>query len=217
MNKVKAVLFDLDGTLLDTADDLGNALNHVLRSHGQATVNAHTYRKAASHGSIAMLTLGFGSAITQFDMASLRQQFLDYYQANICVDTKLFDGAAALLESLNERSIDWGIVTNKPELLTLKLLPHFSCFDQSKIVVGGDTTAHSKPHPAPMLLAANALTYQCSDILYLGDAERDMQAANNVGMISVLARYGYIAETDQIKDWNADLIIDSPLDLLKYL
>jgi 2-phosphoglycolate phosphatase len=216
-NPAKGVLFDLDGTLLDTADDLGNALNHVLIEHGLQPCNAEIYRQAASHGSIALLKVGFGKRLGEFDLIHLRQQFLDYYQNNICVDTRLFSGIEDLLLELKRRLIPWGIVTNKPQSLTEKLLPFFKCLTESKVNVSGDTLKHSKPHPAPMQLAAKSLNIVCEDIWYVGDAERDMQAANQVAMTSILAKYGYISEYDQPQHWNADIEIDTPNELIHLL
>lgn len=213
----KGILFDLDGTLLDTADDLGNALNFVLGQHGMEPCSAEIYRQAASHGSNALLKIGFNKQLQQFDLTSLRRQFLEFYQNNICVDTKLFDGVEELLTELKIRQIPWGIVTNKPQWLTEKLLPFFNCLEESVITVSGDTLEHSKPHSAPMRLAAQNLNIACEDIWYIGDAERDMQAANRVAMTSVLANYGYIGIEDKPQHWNADIEIDSPLALINLL
>lgn len=211
------ILFDLDGTLLDTADDLGNALNYVLNLHGLENCSAEIYRQAASHGSNALLKVGFDKRLVEFDLAILKQQFLDYYQDNICVDTKLFEGVEDLLFELKSRSIPWGIVTNKPQWLTQKLLPYFDCFTGSVVTVSGDTLEHSKPHPAPMRFAAKNLNIACEEIWYVGDAERDMQAANKVAMTSILAKYGYISENDQPQHWNADIEIASPAELIYFL
>lgn len=213
----KGILFDLDGTLLDTADDLGSALNHVLQHHGLKHCSAEVYRQAASHGSIALLKIGFGNRLIEFDLENLKQQFLNFYQNHICVDSRLFDGVEKTLNELTDRSIPWGIVTNKPQSLTQKLLPNFDCFKASVINVSGDTLKYSKPHPAPMRFAAKSLNLRCEEIWYVGDAERDMQAANKVAMTSILAKYGYISGNDQPQHWNADIEIASPDELIHFL
>lgn len=217
MHKPAAILFDLDGTLLDTARDLGNALNHVLELNELPTCNYDTYRNTASHGVKGLLELGFGDRLKDFNLDVLRQQFLDYYHANICVDTNLFDGVEKLLTELNTRNVPWGIVTNKPGNLTDILLPNFSAFDQCKVVVSGDTLPLRKPDPAPLLHAAKAINIEVNKIWYIGDAQRDIEAANAANMISVIAEYGYISEIDKTEEWQGDICIDKACELIALL
>lgn len=213
-SKIHGVLFDLDGTLLDTAPDLGHALNHVLKEHGLPPCSLEQSRSLASDGALAMLEFGFAETFTTKDPASLHQAFLDYYQQYICLDTRCFAGVETLLQRFNQQVVPWGIVTNKPGWLTERLLPHFSEFAQAKAVVSGDTLAHAKPHPAPMLLAAQQLGVSPEHILYVGDAKRDMQAARAAGMRSVFAEYGYTPSSHIAPDWPVDHRIQHPVEIL---
>jgi 2-phosphoglycolate phosphatase len=216
LNKPDAILFDLDGTLLDTARDLGNALNHILRELNRPTVDYDVYRNIASDGAKGMLELGFGEDLQNFDFARLRQQFLDYYENNICVDTDYFVGIESLLLTLNQKNIPWGIVTNKPEFLTLQLVTSFPLLQNCAVIVSGDTLSERKPHPLPLLHAEEKFALTSPNTWYIGDAERDIQAANAANMVSVIAQYGYITDFQQTDEWNADLSIYEPSDLLAY-
>ncbi|PKG97431.1 HAD family hydrolase [Paraglaciecola sp. MB-3u-78] len=216
LNKPDAILFDLDGTLLDTARDLGNALNHILRELKRPTVDYDVYRNIASDGAKGMLELGFGEDLQNFDFARLRQQFLDYYENNICVDTDYFVGIESLLLTLNQKNIPWGIVTNKPEFLTLQLVTSFPLLQNCAVIVSGDTLSERKPHPLPLLHAEEKFALTSPNTWYIGDAERDIQAANAANMVSVIAQYGYITDFQQTDEWNADLSIHEPSDLLAY-
>lgn len=213
----KGVLFDLDGTLLDTAKDLGNALNHVLAAKGYAACPEDIYRPYASNGSKGMLKLGFGDDFEKLEPNSLIDMFLSYYETNVCVETCLFDGVELLLNTLNQHDIPWGIVTNKPGYLTDQLLPHFSVFEKSVVNISGDTLPQRKPDPAPLLFSAEKLNIAPEHILYLGDAERDMTAANNAGMASVVAEYGYIKKDEDTKLWRGKYHISQPEQLLNWL
>ncbi|MCY7294091.1 HAD family hydrolase [Alteromonas sp. a30] len=211
---IHAVLFDLDGTLLDTADDLGRALNFVLQEKSMPTCHPEHYRTSASHGSKAMLNLGFGEHIERHDFEELKSLFLDFYLNNICHHTCFFPGVEELLYTLTENDIPWGVVTNKPAYLTEKLLPHFDLFKHSKVNISGDTLTKAKPHPEPLLFALKHIKVAPENTLYVGDAERDIKAAKAANMPSVLAAYGYISEQDDTESWQADFIIDNALDVL---
>jgi phosphoglycolate phosphatase len=216
LKKPDAILFDLDGTLLDTARDLGNALNHILVELERPTVAFETYRNIASDGAKGMLELGFGDDIKAYDFPTLRQQFLDYYENNICVDTVYFSGIESLLLRLNKNNIPWGIVTNKPEFLTLQLVRSFPLLQNCAVIISGDTLTERKPHPLPLLHAEEKFALTSPNTWYIGDAERDIQAANAANMVSVIAQYGYITDFQQTDEWNADLSIHEPCDLLAY-
>lgn len=216
LKKPNAILFDLDGTLLDTARDLGNALNQILVSLERPTVDYKSYRNIASDGAKGMLELGFGEDLKDYDFAGLRQQFLDYYENNICVETEYFVGVESLLLALNQNKVPWGIVTNKPEFLTLQLITSFPLLQNCGVVISGDTLSERKPHPLPLLHAEEKLELALPNTWYIGDAKRDIQAANSANMFSVIAQYGYISDIQQTKSWNADLSIDSPGELLGY-
>jgi 2-phosphoglycolate phosphatase len=216
LKKPNAILFDLDGTLLDTARDLGNALNQILSGLERPTVAYEVYRNIASDGAKGMLELGFKEDLKEYDFATLRQQFLDYYENNICVDTAYFVGVEDLLLALNQKNIPWGIVTNKPEFLTLQLVTSFPLLQNCGVIISGDTLNKRKPHPLPLLHAEEKLALTSPNTWYIGDAERDIQAANSANMHSVIAQYGYISDIQQTKSWNADLSIHSPSELLDY-
>jgi len=217
---VAAVLFDLDGTLLDTAPDLGAALNSVLQANGREPLAAEVMRPYASHGSTGLLTLGFGhdfSHAAEQDKNRLRRQFLAAYEDNICQGTCLFQGVSELLQALAERNIAAGIVTNKPTHYTQLVLRYFPELAQLPSIVCGDTLSVNKPNPEPIRLAADQLHVAYHRCLYVGDAERDIVAGRNAGMTTVLAEYGYLAEHDQTAEWLADHRIATPLDILQFL
>lgn len=212
----QAVLFDLDGTLLDTADDLGAALNAVLAKEQRPPVAAEFYTPLASHGSAGLLRFAFGEQFEQ-RKDEFRQAFLSYYAANVVVHTRLFDGVDELLQGLAKRGIQAGIVTNKPHALTQLVLPYFPQLQALPVIVSGDTLSVAKPHPQPLLHAAEQLQLAPSQCWYVGDAERDIQAGNAAGMRTILARYGYIHANDQPDQWGAHADIALPQQLLALL
>ncbi|HAE90608.1 MAG TPA: phosphoglycolate phosphatase [Idiomarina sp.] len=216
MNKhpVAAVLFDLDGTLLDSAPDLGFALNQVCRENGLPEIPAEVFTPVASHGSRGLLGL------TQLDedaLLALKPRFLDIYRSNLALHSKLFDGIEMLLSSLRRNQIKIGIVTNKPEFLTHPLIAQFEALQSISVVVCGDTLEEAKPSPKPLYYAAEQLTVDPKDCVYIGDAERDIVAGRNAGMVTVLAEYGYISSTDQPQQWLADYTIAHPNALMELL
>lgn len=204
-----AVLFDLDGTLLDTADDLGNALNHVLESHNRPLCDHQQYRNIASDGAKGLLELGFGKELVNIDFDLARQMLLDFYENNICAQTQPFEGVISCLERLNEHAIPWGIVTNKPAWLTEKLLAYFPIMASCGSIISGDTLSKRKPHPLPLLTAAKQIGAEPTTTLYIGDAKRDIEAANAANMISVIAKFGYISEKEDLNSWDAQFCINS--------
>lgn len=212
-NQYKAVLFDLDGTLLDTANDLGAALNFVLSKYKQAKVTPEFFRPIASDGAKGLLELGFGEQITKFDYEKLRLEFLDYYQKNIAVHTLVYPGVEQLLQKLNQHNIPWGVVTNKPIGLTKELLPFFDIFSQCKTVIGGDSLAQRKPHPAPLLKACLDLNIKADECIYVGDAPRDIEAGNAANMYTIIAQWGYIIDINNCLTWQADKIANSPEEI----
>lgn len=216
MNKhpVAAVLFDLDGTLLDSAPDLGFALNQVCRENGLPEIPAEVFTPVASHGSRGLLGL------TQLDedaLLALKPRFLDIYRSNLALHSQLFDGIEMLLSSLRRNQIKIGIVTNKPEFLTHPLIAQFEALQSISVVVCGDTLEVAKPSPKPLYYAAEQLAVDPKDCVYIGDAERDIVAGRNAGMVTVLAEYGYIASTDQPQQWLADYTIAHPNALIELL
>ncbi|AWL12044.1 Phosphoglycolate phosphatase [Saliniradius amylolyticus] len=210
-------MFDLDGTLLDTADDMGTALNQLLKAYQRPPAKAEDYRLIASHGAKGMLTLGFGEHLPDLGQASLRQQFLDLYATAICRHTRLYDGIEAVISTLTQQGIPWGIVTNKPQTLTEKLLKHFPVLSAADIILCGDSLPRRKPDPLPLTYAAEKLEVVSRHCWYIGDARRDIDAALGAGMIAILAEYGYIHPNENPQQWPADYRITHPEALLAWL
>ena len=214
---LSSILFDLDGTLLDTADDLGAALNHVLGKHQFNPLSADEYTQHASNGSIALLQAGFGEHWHNLPQLELKTEFLHYYQENIAVHTRYYPCIEHLLLTLNEQSIPWGIVTNKPTYLTLPLLTHFELLNGCQSVVCGDTLAVAKPSAEPILLACQQIGIDAKSCLYLGDAQRDIEAGQNAGMKTAIASWGYIPKNIDLATWNADLVFTDAQQLINYI
>ena len=189
---VRGVLFDLDGTLADTAGDLAGALNRVRASKGLDPVAPSLLRPHASHGARGLLDAGLGVDRNHPDFAVLRDAFLDYYADALCVETKLFPGVEEVLRELERRKLKWGIVTNKATRFTLPLLEELALQTRAGAIVCGDTIAQAKPHPAPLLAAAAMIDVEPADCVYVGDAERDIVAGRAAGMKTLIASYGYI-------------------------
>lgn len=217
MMSFSAVLFDLDGTLVDTAPDLAFALNSLLVEQGQEPLAYEDIRPAASHGSIALLKLGFNLSPEDDNFKSLQQRFIELYQDNIDRETALFEGMEEVITKLEANNISWGIITNKPAFLTDPLVAKLGLVDRAACVVSGDTTAHSKPHPAPMLHACDLINHDPHDCLYIGDAQRDIEAGKNAHMKTITARWGYLSEHDKPENWQADAIIDHPSEILQWI
>lgn len=215
MPKIKTVLFDLDGTLADTAPDLAGALNHVLKKHNYDPLPYETIRPCVSHGGVALTTLGFGKDHPEFD--DLYKELLAHYQANIANETKLFKGMTELLQELEENNINWGVVTNKPAWLTEPLMQALNLSSRAATIVSGDTLEERKPHPAPILYACEQAGSDAAECIYIGDAERDIEAGNAAGMPSVIALFGYIDKSDTPDNWGAHASINSPQQILSII
>lgn len=213
---IDAVLFDLDGTLLDTANDLGEALNYVLNKYNLPLIDREIYRPVASDGAKGLLELGFKAQLSQFNYEQLRQEFLTYYQENIAKHTCLYPGVNALLAKLNSHDVPWGVVTNKPEGLTKILLPYFPEFEQCAVLVGGDTLLTRKPDPEPLYFACKQINVDANTCVYVGDAKRDIEAGNSANMQTIIAGWGYIKSTDNIQLWQADFIAQNVEDCLVF-
>lgn len=214
---IRTVLFDLDGTLADTAPDLAAALNHVLVEEGRPPLPFARIRPVVSHGSTGLLRLGFGLAPDDPAFAPLRVRLLAHYAANLCRETRLFPGMTDVLRWLQVQGLRWGIVTNKPAYLTEALVPQLSLPYPPACIVSGDTTGNRKPHPEPMLHACALTGGDPAEVLYVGDAERDVRAGRAAGMRTVVALYGYIGEDEEPARWGADGAIRAPLELLSWL
>ena len=214
---IRTVLFDLDGTLLDTAPDLAKALNAVLVENNRLPLPYEAIRPVVSHGGIALIELGF--ELEQSDPAfdPLRQRLLEIYRENISRLTRPFSGIADLLDALEKRGINWGIVTNKPGWLTDPLLKDLGLYDRAVAIVSGDTLDERKPHPAPMLHACELANSEPGQCVYIGDAQRDIEAGINAGMHTLVALFGYLQEQDDPRNWQADDMIETPMGLLEWL
>jgi len=211
------ILFDLDGTLADTAPDLAMALNLLRQEYQKPALEFDIIRPAVSIGAIAMLKLAFTTAEMQSSQEQLRNRFLQLYSQNIYCQTRLFPGMASVLDKLDSQNIRWGIVTNKPDWLTRSLLEAMNLARRSQCIVSGDTLPQRKPSPEPLLHACKLMNCQPEDTAYIGDAITDIQAGINAGMKTGVARYGYLDAHAQPEQWGADVLFSSPLDILDWI
>ncbi len=211
---VRAVLFDLDGTFADTAPDMAHALNRVRAAQGLSPVSLEAARVHVSHGARGMVDVGYGLKPGDEGYAPLRDAFLEAYVERLCVDSAWFDGTAELVDELEARGIAWGIVTNKATRYTIPLLTTLEVIPRAACVVCGDTCAHAKPHPDPLLHAAKLLQVAPADCLYIGDDERDIIAANAAGMRGVVAMYGYLGTGNPPDQWAASAWVNHPGEIL---
>ncbi len=214
---IEAVLFDFDGTLADTAPDLGHALNRQRIARGLSELPIEQIRPLASAGSRGLLGLGFNIKPGDADYEFMRDEFLDYYTQRLCHDTCLFPGVEALLNQIEMMNIPWGIVTNKPARFAHPLIQILGLGQRVACVICGDETAHTKPHPGPLLAASNKMTISPARCIYLGDDIRDVQASLAAGMQSIVARYGYLGIDQTPETWGAHHLIDHPEELLAHL
>ncbi len=214
---IRCVLFDLDGTLIDTAPDLGHALNLLLEEQHRPLVAASEYRRVASAGARGLLQLGFGLQPSDDEYEPLRQRFLQHYRLHLTRETKPFDGMDTVLQELGNRNMRWGIVTNKPGWLTLPLIAEMQFPSPPACVISGDTAPHPKPHPAPILMACAETQLSPGDCIYVGDAGRDIEAGRRAGMRTIAATYGYIEAGDDPSLWGADAMIEHPCALIPWL
>ena len=214
---IKAILFDLDGTLADTADDFVKVLNIQRQRHGQPALDPKLIRDTVSDGARALTHLAFGGHEGEADFESKRQELLDLYLKMVGDAAMLFPGMAATLEYLEANDIVWGIVTNKPRKYAVILIERLNLLGRCATLVCPDDVALAKPHPEGLLKAATSLSLDANTCIYVGDHLRDIEAGVAANMRTVSARYGYIEDTSQVNNWGADAIIDSPLELVELL
>ncbi|MFB1035645.1 MAG: HAD-IA family hydrolase [Sinobacterium sp.] len=212
--RLEAVLFDLDGTLLDTAPDFITTMQLLLERHSKPAVKANIVRQTVSHGSKALVKLGFGINETDVEFEDLRQQLLAIYLTKLSEKTVLFSGMDTVLAHLDQQQIPWGIVTNKPRLYADKILTDLKLKSRSSTTICPDHVSKTKPHPEPMLLACKQINCLPENVIYVGDHRRDIEAGRNANMKTVAASYGYTDPQDPVPSWNADHIIDQPVELL---
>jgi len=213
---IKAVLFDLDGTLLDTARDFDDALNKLRAEEQLPAIPFETIRAQVSHGGHALVRLGFGTLEPDAHEA-MRMRLLNIYRRQLAKHTRLFAGGDEMLEAIEQRGLAWGIVTNKPGWLTDPLLVEVGLNVRARAVVSGDTLPERKPHPMPLLHAAATMGVKPEECVYVGDAERDMVAAKAAGMYALIAGFGYLGENDRADAWYSHGWLNAPLDLLGWL
>jgi phosphoglycolate phosphatase len=211
---VRLALFDLDGTLADTAPDLAAAANRQREERGLAPLPLHDLRPFASHGARGLIGMALGASPGDAGFEALREQFLNYYEQALCVRSKLFDDIDATLAALESAGIAWGIVTNKAARFTVPLVQQLGLARRAACVVSGDTTPHLKPHPAPLQHAMTTTRMPAEATVYVGDDLRDIQAGRAAGARTVAAAYGYLGGATDIGDWCADHVIAAPRELL---
>ncbi len=214
---IRAVLFDLDGTLIDSAPDLGAAADQMRLARDLPSLPIDRYRPMAGAGARGMLGIAFGITPDHEDFPALREEFFRNYEQRMTRDTFAFDGVAELLARLSELGFAWGVVTNKSMRFTGPLTRAMPLFATAGAIVGGDSTPHSKPHPEPLFEAARQLGLPPQQCIYVGDDERDVAAGRAAGMPTVAATYGYLGGTPDVDRWKPDARISSPLALLPLL
>lgn len=213
----KRALFDLDGTLVDTAPDLADALNRTRANHDLPPLPFEAIRPTVSLGAAAMLRAGFGVAEADADFIPLRDEFLALYRDGVARRSRLFPGMEQVLARLEENGVPWGIVTNKSGWLTDPLAQALGLDARTRCIVSGDAVEQPKPHPAPLLHACKLLECAPQEALYVGDAKRDMEAGRKAGMTTIVAAYGYIEAGENPADWQADGLIRHPVEILDWI
>jgi len=214
---ISTVLFDLDGTLIDTAPDMAAALDILCDEEGHPRLAFENVRPVVSNGSVALVKLAFGDEVDDDKLERLKQRYLDIYQGTLANRSQLFDEMDGLLQRLENSSIKWGVVTNKPGWLTEPLMQALNLHTRAACIVSADSTPHRKPHPEPMFHACSLSGSVPEQCIYVGDARRDIEAGQNAGMKTVIAAYGYIGDWEDMDDWRADYRISTPTQLLQYI
>jgi phosphoglycolate phosphatase len=215
--QLSCVLFDLDGTLLNTAPDLAGALNKTLAHFGYAAVSVNSITPYISYGAAVMIEKALSQAVSETEKALMLAWLLDYYESHIADATHLFTGMPELLNTLEAQGLPWGVVTNKHERMTHPLMHALGLTTRAASIVCGDTTAHSKPHPEPMLTACRQIQVNPEECLYIGDALHDITAGKAANMRTLAATYGYIKPDDQPQDWGADALISHPSEIMDWI
>ncbi|MCS4295601.1 phosphoglycolate phosphatase [Comamonas sp. BIGb0152] len=214
---IRAILFDLDGTLIDSAPDLGAAADQMRVARGLPSLPMADYRPFAGSGARGMLRVAFGMQPEDAEFPAMREEFFQNYERRMTQDTTVFDGVADMLARIVAQQLHWGVVTNKSKRFTEPLSRQMALFASAGAVVSGDTTPHAKPHPEPLFEAARRIGVDPQDCVYVGDDERDIIAGRAAGMHTVAAVYGYLGEKQSVAHWEADDVINSPHELLKRL
>jgi len=216
-HRIRTVLFDLDGTLLDTAPDLAFALNRIRDEEGLEPLPLEVIRTVVSHGGRALIQLGFDLTPDHPEFDHLRKRLLSTYRDNLARETRLFPGMESVLDIIERHGMNWGVVTNKPAFLTEPLLKELNLSHRAACIVSGDTVEHSKPHVAPMLAACEQAGSSAAECVYVGDAQRDVQAGQNAGMHTLVALFGYFTAQDEPGSWGADGLVNDPMEIVDWL
>jgi len=214
---ITAVLFDLDGTLIDTGPDLANAMNTTLEQYQRNTVDYAGFRYSIYAGTASMIQFAFGITDKDPDFTPIRDTFLQHYREQLSKKSRLFDGVNTLLDFLNTKQLPWGIVTNKPGWLAEPLVSEFDELQHSQCLICGDTYPQRKPHPLPLLKACESMNHQPSNVAYVGDTEGDAQAANAANMLSISVSYGYAPKGSDLNAWTTDHIVPNAEEIISYL
>ena len=214
---IAAVLFDLDGTLIDSAPDLGAAADKMRTDRGLASLPAERYRFMAGAGARGMLQVAFDISPDHLDFDAMKEEFFANYESDLTRRTFAFAGVPEMIVQLNKAHIRWGVVTNKSARFTVPLTQAMPLFDTALAVVSGDTTPFAKPHPAPILEAVRQLNLLPAQCIYVGDDERDIAAGRAAAMPTVAAAYGYLGAIGDIGAWKANAVIKKPGELLQLL
>lgn len=209
----KALLFDLDGTLLDTAPDFITAINKQLKRHGRNPLVGDAIRTSVTHGSIGIIESAYNIKQDHPEFEPLKEEFLQLYLDNISEKTGLFDGLRQVLDSCKERNIPWGIVTNKPLKYTAPLMADLGLDKQSATTICPDHVANPKPDPEALILACSQINIAPKNCIYIGDHVRDIQAGKSAGMSTIAAQWGYIEEFEDVTQWQADMVVKKSTDL----
>jgi phosphoglycolate phosphatase len=217
MTQLQCVLFDLDGTLLDTAPDLIACLQEALQQHGFASVNADLVKPQVSFGALAMIKSSVASHVSETEQNAILDTMLSLYENNIARHTVFFEGMEAVLEFIETRGLRWGIVTNKRQRFTTPLLAALQLDSRVACAISGDSTPNPKPHVEPMLTACAQVGVEPQQCVYIGDAAHDIIAGNNANMHTLAAIYGYLKAGDEPHNWGANALIESPSELLRWL
>lgn len=213
----RAVLFDLDGTLCDTALDFAYALNQVLKEENRPILSLSHVREQLSNGAEQAIRYAFSDIHHTEQLQRYRERFIDYYQQHLLTHTQLYPGIAQILYQLKQHQIPWGVVSNKPQAMSQAIIEQLTQAYPPTVIVGGDTLAVAKPHPEPLLFAAQQCNIAYHDCIYVGDHQRDIMAAKAAGMISVAAAFGYVQFDDNPHRWEADWVVDTPHQLCELL
>jgi phosphoglycolate phosphatase len=215
--QVRAVLFDLDGTLIDSAPDLAGSANDMRAARGMAPLPIEHLRPMVGAGARGMLLQAFGIGPRDTAFGELKDEFLARYEDRLTRETRVFDTMSPIIDALDARGLPWGVVTNKVTRLAAPILESLGLAARAAVLIGGDTTPHAKPHPEPLLEAARRLRVEARECIYVGDDHRDVQAGRAAGMPTVAAAWGYLGLGEPIHAWGADHLIEHPRELLKLL